>query len=141
MTGRAHDVKIGGLAALVAAWWLAIAAMVVATMPGPVASAPKAPFVVEPGRTARIEQPGMPDWPIPVDRVAFDELRRAYRESDEQAIERAAQATAWIVVSHGQAVEVVTVDGEAVQVLMLEGEYAGQRGWLLRQHLTVYDRD
>ena len=141
MVSRARGVKIGGLAVLVAAWWLFIAAVVVSSLPAQVASAPRASFGLEPGRTARIEQPGMPDWPIPVDRVAFDELRRAYRESDEQAIERAAQATAWIVVSHGQAVEVVTVDGEAVQVLMLEGEYAGQRGWLLRQHLTVYDRD
>ena len=138
--GRAREVKIGGLAALVGAWWLLIAAAVVASLPAQVASAPRAPFVLEPGRTARIEQPGMPDWPIPVDRAAYDELRRAYRESDEEAIERASQATAWIVVLHGQAVEVVTVDGEAVQVLMLEGEYAGQRGWLLRRHISESDR-
>ena len=91
MAGKSNDMKIGGLAALVAAWWLAIAAMVVASMPGPVASAPKAPFVVEPGRIAHIEQPGLPDWPMPVERAAFDELRRAYREADEHAIERATQ--------------------------------------------------
>lgn len=131
MVGRAREAKIGGLAALVATWWLLIAAVVVASLPARVVSAPRAPAVLESGRTARIEQPGMPDWPIPVERAAFDELRRAYRESDEQAIERAAQATAWIVVSHG----------EAVQVVILEGEYAGQRGWLLRRHISEFDRD
>ena len=136
MAGKSNDMKIGGLAALVAAWWLAIAAMVVASMPGPVASAPKVPFVVEPGRTAHIEQPGLPDWPMPVERAAFDELRRAYREADEHAIERATQATAWITVRHGEPVRVVAVDGDAVQVELLEGDAAGRQGWLLKRHLS-----
>ena len=141
MAGQARTAKIGGLAVLVAAWWLSVAAIVVATMPDSAVSAPKVPVVIEPGRFARIEQPGMPTWPIPVDRAAFDELRRAYRESDEPAIERAAQATAWITVSHRQAVEVAAVDGEAVQVQVLEGEQAGHLGWLLTRHLSATGRD
>lgn len=136
MADWAHHGKIGGLAVLVAVWWLSIAAVVVATMPEPAASAPKVAFVVEPGRTARIEQPGMRTWPIPVDRTAFDELRRGYLESDEATIERATHATAWIPVSHGQAVQVTAVDGEAVQITVLEGEQAGRRGWLLKRHLS-----
>lgn len=141
MAGRARDIKIGGLAVLVAAWWLSIAAIVVATLPDSAVSAPKVPVVIEPGRFARIEQPGMPTWPIPVDRAAFDELRRAYRESDEHAIERTTQATAWITVSHRQAVQVAAVDGDAVQVLLLEGEHAGHQGWLLARHLSAIGRD
>jgi hypothetical protein len=132
----ARGARFWGLAPLVVAWWLVIAAIVVATMPGPVASAPKVPLVVEPGTMAQIEQHGMRDWPIPVDRAAFDDLRRAYQESDQQAIERAAEATAWLTVAHHQIVQVVAVDGEAVQVLILEGDHAGRRGWLLTRHLS-----
>lgn len=126
-----------GLAVLVAAWWLAIGAVVVSTLAGPAVSAPGAGRGVRVGDVARINQPGIPSWPIPVDRTAFDTLRRAYRESDEHAIERASQETAWVLVQHGQAVRVEAVDGDAVDVTILEGAEAGRHGWLLTRHLML----
>jgi hypothetical protein len=128
--------RFWGLAVLVLAWWVSIGTVVVATLPASVASAPRREFVVAPGQTARIEQPGMTYWPIPADRAAFDEIRRGYQEGDEDAIERASRATTWLKVSHGEAVRVLAVDGEAVQVEMLDGASAGHRGWLLKRHLS-----
>jgi hypothetical protein len=96
-------------------WWLLIAGVLVLTMPAPVASAPKAGLIVAPGQTGRIHQPGMPDWPVPVDRRAYDEYRRGSRESDEAAMDHAFAAFEWIKVSDGQAVRIIDVDGEAVQ--------------------------
>ena len=119
----------------VVAWWLTIAAIVVATLPGSVDSAPRSGFVAVSGQTARINQHGLRSLPIPVSRAAFDQLRRAYRESDQDAIERAFASTEWLGVSHGQAVRVEVVDGDAVQVTLLEGEGAGQRGWILTRQL------
>src|SRR5688572_5502922 len=132
--------RFWGLAILVVAWWLSVAAVVVAVLPESAVSAPRAAFVVAPGRVAEIEQPGMSTWPIPVERAAFDALRRAYVEGDEDAIEQASRATAWLWVVHGEGVHVVSVDGEAVQVSMLEGENIGKRGWLLKRHLSEYHR-
>jgi hypothetical protein len=90
-------------------------------MPELAASAPKAGTLMSPGQIARINQHGLRSWPIPVDRAAFVELRRAYRENDEDGIERASEATAWIWVANGQAVRVERVDRDVVQVSILEG--------------------
>jgi hypothetical protein len=88
------------------------------------------------GEVARLYQPGMPYWPIPVERQAFDEYQRGSRESDEGAIEHAFAAFEWFEVAHGQAVRVVEVEGEAVQVELLDGQNAGRRGWLKPRHLS-----
>ena len=119
----------------VVAWWLLIGGAMALTMPAPAFSATPAPFAVEAGRAARIHQPGMPSWPIPIERAAFEEARRAFRESDEAALEHAFSAFEWFDVAHGQAVAIVAVDGEAVQVELLEGRSLGRRGWLKPRHL------
>ena len=120
----------------VVAWWLLIGGAVALTMPLPAASATPAPFAVAAGRTARVHQPGMPSWPIPVERQAFDEARRAFEESDEAALEHAFSAFEWIQVEHGVAVTILSVDGEAVHVELLEGPRLGRRGWLRPRHLS-----
>jgi hypothetical protein len=124
-----------GLAVWVVAAWLVIAGAVASTLPAAAESTPTAGLLAVPGRTARIHQPGLPDWPIPVDRHAYDEYHRGARESDDEAIEHAFAAFEWIAVSDRQAVKIVEVDGEAVQVELLEGRHVGRRGWLQPRHL------
>jgi hypothetical protein len=116
-------------------WWLLIAGVLVLTMQVPVASAPKAGLIVAPGWTGRINQTGMPVWLMPADRLAYEESQRGFRESDEEAIERAFTGSEWIEVFHRQAVRIVEVDGEAVQVELLEGWNVGRRGWLKPRHV------
>jgi len=126
--------RLGGAAVVVARaaltaslWWLTI---VVAAhcVPAPAESAPKI------GATATIQVAGLPSLPIPVERTAFDLAQRGFRESDEDAIDRAFTEFEWIAVSHGQTVRIVTLDGNAVEAEVLEGVHAGRRGWhLLRQ--------
>ena len=128
--------RFWGLAVLVVAWWLLLAAVVVSTVPGSASSAPTVTMAITPGQVARINQPGLRSWPIPVERAAFDTLRRAYRETDEDAIERASTSTAWISLEHGQAVWVEIVDGDAAQVTVLEGKETGRQGWLLTRQLS-----
>jgi hypothetical protein len=136
VVARRHDFKSPlGLTALVVVWWLAIAAAVVAVMPEAVSSAQNAGLVVTPGRAARISQPGMPTWRIPVERAAFEEINRALHESDEETFERAMNATAWITVSHGRAVRVLLVEGDGVQISLLDGDEAGDRAWVRKRHL------
>jgi hypothetical protein len=126
-----------GLTIVVVTWWLLIAGAVVPAMPAPVASSPKTGSGPAVGQAARVNLPGL-DWlPIPVDRTAFDESQRGYRESDEDAIEHAFTAYEWIRVSHGQAVRVVAVDGEAIEVELLDGGHAGRRGWVKSRQLTT----
>lgn len=124
------------LTAIVVVWWLLIAGAVVLTLPQRAASAPRASVVYVAGQTARIHQPGMASWPIPVERLAFDESRRGFREGDEAAIDHAFDAFAWIQVSHHEAVRILVVDGDAIQVELLDGRSAGHRGWLTAKHLT-----
>jgi hypothetical protein len=135
-SARRSDFTIpyGGIA-LVVVWWLAIAAAVIAVMPAPVSSAQNAGLVVTSGRVARIKQPGMPTWRIPVERAAFEEINRALHESDEETFERAMNATAWITVSHGRAVRVLFAEGDAVQIALLDGDDAGDRAWVRKRHL------
>ena len=80
--------------------------------------------------------PAYPLFPIPVERAAFDEAQRGYRESDEDAIEHARTTSEWIAVTHGQEVRIVTRDGETVEVEVLEGRYHGRRGWLKASQLA-----
>ena len=124
-----------GLVVAVVAWWLVIGGALALTLPAPARSATPTPFAVAAGRDARIHQPGMPSWPIPVERAAFDDARRGFQESDEDLIERAFATSDWLDASHGQAVTIVAVDGEAVQVELLEGPHHGRRAWLLTRHL------
>lgn len=123
--------------ALVVIWWLLLAALITQVMPAPAASSPRPGGRIAPGQRARIHQPGIPHWPIPVERDAFDELQRGTRESDQDAIDHAFEISAWLPVEHGDAVQVVDVDGEAVQIELLEGRQAGRRGWLKPSNLRV----
>jgi hypothetical protein len=84
----------------------------------------------------RIDQPGIRKWQIPVDRQAFEQLALAYSRSDEAAIERWSEATAWLIVEHGQAVRVAQVQADAIQVELLDGHLIGRRGWVRRRHLA-----
>ena len=127
---------VGGLAALVMTWWLLIAAVVVQTSPVPTSAAQTGGAGLVPGQTARMFLPGMSWLPIPVERAAFDEYQRGVREGDEDAMEHAFTAYAWIRISHHDAVRVITVDGEAVQIELQEGGYAGHRGWLKPRQLV-----
>ena len=127
--------RVVGVTIGLVAWWLLIAGVLVLTMPAPVASAPKAGLIVAPGQTGRIRQPGMPDWPIPVDRLAYEEYHRGYREGDDDAMDHAFSAFEWIKVLDRQAVRIVDVDGDAVQIEVLEGRNIGRRGWLKPRHL------
>lgn len=123
-----------GLAIVVIAWWLVIAAAVAQLLPAPAVSAPKGSARASAGQAARIHLPGLPDLPVPVERAAFEEYRRGVRESDEEAIDHAFAAYEWIRVSHRQAVRVTATDGEAVEVELLDGAHAGRRAWMtLRQ--------
>lgn len=124
-----------GLPVVVITWWLLLAGTVALTVPAPADSAPTASHGARPGQAYRVNQPGMPSWPIPVDRAAFDEHYRATRESDGHAVMQAIAASEWIDVVHGQAVRVIQVDGEAIQVEILEGPNAGRHGWLKPRHL------
>jgi hypothetical protein len=133
---RGWGAAVVSLTGIVVIWWLLIAAVAAQTLPEAVASAPKAEAGLAVGQTARIHLPGLSWLPIPVERAAFDEAERGYRESDDAAIEHAFTAYEWIRVSHRDAVRVVMVDGEATQVEMLEGPAAGNRGWLKVRHLT-----
>jgi hypothetical protein len=126
-----------GLAISVATFWLLIAGAVAALLPAVAASTPGGAFVAVPGLAAHINQPGMPSWPIPVDRGAYDEADRGFRESDDDAIEHAFAASEWIQVSDGQAVRIVEVDGEAHHVELLEGRNVGRQGWLKTRHLRA----
>ncbi len=125
-----------GLAAWMVTGWLLVAGAVPWMLPDatatPTLTTGLMPLV---GRTARIHQPGIPGWPIPVDRRAYDEYNRGFRESDDDAIGHAFAAFEWIAVEHHQAVRVIEIDGEAHHVELLEGRNVGRRGWLKARHL------
>ena len=134
---RGWGAAIASVTVIVVSWWVLIAAVTVQTLPAPVASASTARTALAVGQTARVHLPGM-DWlPIPVERAAFDESQRGFRESDEDAIEHAFTAYEWIRISHAQAVRVITIDGETIEIELLDGGYVGRRGWVkLRQLAT-----
>jgi hypothetical protein len=85
---------------------------------------------------ARIHQPGMPSWPIPAERSAFDSYQRGAQESNQDAIEEAFAGSEWLNASHGQLIRIVTVDGKTVQVEFLEGPYEGRRAWLKARNIS-----
>jgi hypothetical protein len=121
----------------VVAWWLLLGGAIIWLMPEPTAAASSSRGVaVVPGQTARIHQPGMTWWPVPVDRVGFDLFQRGSRESDERVITEAFEVSEWIEARHGQAVRVLAVDGDAIQVELLEGTFRGRRAWLVPRHLS-----
>jgi type IV secretory pathway protease TraF len=125
------------LTIVVLTWWLVVGTVVVSMLSAPAASAPTMSFAVAPGRTARINQPGIPVWVIPVERAAYDEYQRGFQESNEELIEHAFTVFAWIEVSHHDAVRVVAVDGEAVQIELLDGRSGRRQGWLKTRHLDL----
>ena len=125
-----------GVGMVSATCWLLILGLLALALPAPSAAAQRDGAILVIGSTAHIVQPGMTDWPIPVDRRAFEENNRGYRESDDEAIDHAFAAFEWIKVRHGQAVRIVEVDVEAVQVELLEGVSVGRQGWLKPRHLT-----
>jgi hypothetical protein len=127
---------VGGLAALVASWWLFIVVALVQTIPAPVVFEGKVEVDLAPGQTARVFLPGMAWLPIPTERAAFDEFQRGVRESDEDAIDHAFVISEWIRVSHHDAIRVITVDGEAVRIELLEGGDSGRQGWLRPRQLV-----
>jgi len=97
---RRWRAAVVSLTTMVSLWWLLLAAATVQLLPAPAASASKdGPGVVS-GQTARVHLPGLSSLPIPVDRAAFDESQRGFRESDEEAIEHAFTAYEWIEVWH-----------------------------------------
>jgi hypothetical protein len=124
-----------GLIIVVVTWWLAIAGAVALTLPSPAASATPTAFAVVAGRSAHVHRPGMPSWPVPVERAAFDEARLGFREGDEAAVMHAFAAYEWIEATHGQPVWIAAVEGDAVQVEQLEGPHRGRRAWLNVQDL------
>lgn len=133
--GAGHGGAVISLAGIILIWWLAVAAVVAHTLSEPAASATREPFVVVVGRTVRIYQPGMPSWPIPVERAAFDRYQRGVRESDEDTIVKAFEISEWLQVSHGQLVLVTALEGDANHVPLLEGPHSGRRAWLKRGNL------
>jgi hypothetical protein len=133
---RRRGLSGSALTLIVVGWWLALGGAVVWLMHEPTASATSTPSALAPEQMARIHQPGMPSWPIPVSRAGFDAFQRGVRESDEAAIEEAFTISEWIDARHGQAVRIITVDGDAVQVELLEGTYAGRQAWLKARNLS-----
>jgi hypothetical protein len=119
----------------VVTWWLLIAGLMVQVAPAPAASSPGPLNDPVPEQRARIHQPGIPRWPIPDEREAFDELSHGTLEGDEDAIDRAFEISDWIPVEHGEAVVIVDVDGGDAHVELLEGQHAGRRGWLRARNL------
>ena len=91
------------------------------------------------GARARIRQPGIPNWPVPTSRLAFDEFQRGARESDGSAIEHAFEVSEWIAVNHDDAVRVVAIDGEVVEIELLAIPHVGRHAWVLRHQLTPAD--
>jgi hypothetical protein len=124
------------LALVVVGWWLLLGGAIIWLMPEPTASATSTPLAAMSGQMARIHQPGIPSWPIPVERVAFDEARLGFQESDEVAIMHAFAAYEWIDARHDQLARIVTIDGDATQIELLEGLYAGHRAWLKARNLA-----
>ena len=120
-----------GLAVLVVSGWLLVAGAVALTLPD-APSTPTTGFVAVIGRTARIHQPGIQGWPIPVDRHAYDEYYVRSQDSDDNDVFTAFE---WIKVEHHQAVRVIEVDGEAHHVELLEGQNVGRSGWVKTRHL------
>ena len=123
------------MSAIVAGWWLVAIAIVVTILSAPAASSPRQACGGDGVYATRIVQQGLKGWPIPVERAAFDAYHRGFRESDEQAIERAVKASDWLQVWPGLAVHVLLEDGAAVQVCLLEGDRAGALGWVQARHL------
>ena len=122
---RLPRLPTAGFVIAVVAWWLVIGGAVALTLP----------FAAVPGQAARIHQPGITWWPIPVSREGFDSFQLGVRESNESKMNEAFEASEWIEARHGQEVRIVAIDGDAIQIELLEGAFRGRRAWLLSRHL------
>src|SRR5688572_9444337 len=91
-------------------WWAGLTEAMILAVPWQAIPTPTGVRPALAGRTACIQQPNLPDWPISVDREAFDAFQRGGRESDEELIEWAFTDHVCFPVAHGQAVMVVAVD-------------------------------
>ena len=123
-----------GLTTWVVTGWLLIAGAVAVVVPD-AASTPTAGFVPLTGRNAHIEQPGIPGWPIPVDRQAYDAYYLGVEEDDD-GNDFLFTTFEWIQVEHHQAVRIIEIDDEAYHVELLEGPNVGRSGWLKARHLV-----
>src|SRR5687768_464484 len=115
-----------GLTVWMVTGWLLVAGAVDVVMPALAGPTPTGRFVAVVGQTARIQQPGIPGWLIPVDRRAYDEYNRGYLEFDDELMDHAILAFEWIAVEHYQAVRILEIDGEAHHVELLEGRNVGR---------------
>ncbi len=122
-----------GLATWLVTGWLLIAGAVAMMVPS-APSTPAAGSVAVAGQTARIHQPGIPGWPIPTDRRAYDAYYLGVEE-DDAGVDYLFTTFEWIQVEHHQAVRIIEVDGEAHHVELLEGRNAGRSGWVKTRHL------
>src|SRR5829696_481868 len=116
-----------GLTSLLVGWRLLVAGLVALALPSLAMSAPPHAMGLAVGQRMRIRQSGIPNWPVPTSRLAFDTFQRGVRESDEDAINEAFEASEWVAVNHGDPVQVVAVDGEVAAIELLDGSYAGRR--------------
>jgi hypothetical protein len=124
-----------GLAVWMVTGWLLVAGAVGLTQPTLAASTPPAISVAVVGWTARIYQPGIPEWPIPVDRRAYDAYYLGFDEDDDGA-DGLFTTFEWIKVKHHQHVRIIESDGEAHHIELLEGPNVGRRGWVKTRHLA-----
>ena len=123
-----------GLSLWVVTGWLLVMGAVGLTLPDAPAT-PTTGFVPLVGWTARIHQPGIPGWPIRVERRAYDEYYLGVQEVDDDHVFTAFE---WIAVEHHQAVRIIEIDGEAHHVELLDGQNVGRSGWLKTRHLGPY---
>ena len=132
-----QSTAVGGVAVIVATWWLLISGSIALAAPMPAARDQLPDLAVAPGGLAHIHAPPLVAWSIPVNRQEFEAYNLAFAMDEDAALEAAIAATEWIAVTQGQEVRVIQIDGAATQVELLDGADAGRRGWLLTRHLIL----
>ncbi len=125
-----------GLAVWMVTGWLLVAGAVGLTQPTLAVSTPAAISVAVDGQTARIHQPGIPNWPIPVDRRTYDAYYLGLEEANDDGVDGLFTRFEWIRVEHHQAVRIIEIDGEAHHIELLEDPNLGRRGWVKTRHLA-----
>jgi hypothetical protein len=121
------------LTTAIAAWWLLVVGVIAATVPPPVGVG-DLPAIL-PGRVGHIATPSGGAWPIPVDRATYYEVDRPAPDQNEDGTLDVRDRPGWLIVRHGQAVQVLDVDRAAVQVELLEEPNIGGQGWLHLEYL------
>ena len=122
----------------VAAWWLVIFGVVTLTVPTPESVKPLVAITFALGETGYLHLPSGAWWLMPIDRVTYYEYDRALLDDDRDARVQALARPGWVVVLHGQVVNVIDVDRAAVQVELLDSPNIGGRGWLKADQLRPY---